>query len=223
MNNPYEISDKASRLLNRKAILRFASAKQKAVQLKFDELSVIEICKDLYKALAKDNRKAFRDLAVMAYKQADPHGDEDDELFELWLLEQVLDRPNEVTHYTYTHEVDRKRERLAEAVNSVPVFGKGQVSLQKPGKTAKGTTKTMEFNRALRLWARQTAEYCDIVTDEATLKSYKDAGVKRVIWRTEEDDKVCPVCGPLDGKVYDIDKVPVKPHVNCRCWLEAVK
>lgn len=219
--NPYEISDKASRLLNRKAIRRFAAAKQKAVQLKFDELSVIEICKDLYAKLDEDNRKAFRDLAILAYNQADPHGDAGDEMFDLWLLDQVLDHPNEVTHYTYTNEVDRKRERLAEAVNSVPTPGKAKITIH--GKAPKATTKTMEFQKALRLWAKMSAEYADIVTDEATLKAYKDAGVKRVKWVTENDEKVCPVCGPMDGKIYDIDKVPVKPHVNCRCYLEAVK
>lgn len=220
-NNPYEISDKASKLLNRKAIRRFAAAKKKAVQLKFDELNVIEICKDLYAKLDEDNRKAFRDLAILAYEQANPHGDEGDEMFDLWLLDQVLDRPNDVTHYTYTHEVDRKRERLEEAVNSVPTPGKAKITLH--GKAPKVTTKTMEFQRSLRLWARMTGEYCDIVTDEATLKAYRDAGVKRVIWHTEEDDKVCEICGHRDGKVYDIDKVPVKPHWGCRCWLEAVK
>lgn len=222
MDNPYGISDRAARLLNRKAIRRFAAAKQKAVQLKFDELSVIEICKDLYKALAKDNRNTFRDLAILAYNQADPHGEEN-EFFEMWLLDEILGKPNEVTHYTYNHEVDRKRDRLAEAINSVPTPGKAKITLKKPGKIAKGTTKTMEFQRALRLWARQTAEYADIVTDEATLQAYRDAGVKRVIWQTEEDDRVCEICGPRDGRVYDIENVPPKPHINCRCWLEAVK
>lgn len=219
MSNPYEISDRASRLLNRKAIRRFSAAKQKAVQLGFDELNVIQICRDLYESLSEDNRKAFLALAEMAYKQADPHGKEED--FELWMLNEVLGRPNDVTHYTYTHEVDRKRDRLSEAVNSVQTPGKAKITLH--GKAPKATTKTMEFQRALRLWARMTAEYADIVTDEATLKAYKDAGVKRVIWHTEEDDKVCDICGPRDRQVYDIDKVPVKPHWGCRCWLEAEK
>lgn len=218
--NPYEISDKASRLLNRKAIRRFATAKQKAVQLKFDELNVIEICKDLYAKLDEDNRKAFRDLAILAYNQADPHGDEGDEMFDLWLLDQVLDRPHEVTHYTYTHEVDRKRERLAEAVNSVPTPGKAKITIH--GKAPKATTKTMEFQRALRLWARMTAEYADIVTDEATLKAYKDAGVKFVKWNSEHDSKVCEKCAARDGKIYPIDEAPPKEHWNCRCYYTSV-
>lgn len=221
VNNPYEISDRASKLLNRKAIRRFAAAKQKAVQLKFDELNVIEICKNLYEALAEDNRKAFRDLAILAYRQADPHGDKGDEMFDIWLLDQVLDRPNEVTHYTYTHEVDRKRERLTEAVNSVPTPGKAKITIY--GKTTKATTKTMEFQKALRLWARMTGEYCDIVTDEATLKAYRNAGVKRVRWVTEEDEKVCSLCRPRDGEVYDIDKAPPKEHWGCRCYYVPVK
>ena len=65
-----------------------------------------------------------------------------------------------------------------------------------------------------------TATYADLVADEATLQAFKDAGVKRVRWRTEEDEKVCKYCRPLDGKVFDIDKVPPKQHWGCRCWFE---
>lgn len=39
---------------------------------------------------------------------------------------------------------------------------------------------------------------------------------------TNVDDRVCPVCAPLDGKVADYDDefaIPNPPlHVNCRCW-----
>lgn len=230
--NPYDLSDQAIDLLNRKAIHRFREAQRQTALLDFDELSVIQICKDLYESLASDNKKAFLDLAIMAYNQANKRrkaDEEEEELFEFWLMDQVLGRPNDVTHYTYTHEVERKRDRLAEAVNSVSKFGAEKITVKKPEKTAKrskakkATTKAMEFQRGLRLWAGMTKEYCDIVTAEATLKAFKDSGVKRVRWRTEDDDKVCPTCGPRDKKVYDIDKVPPKPHPNCRCWLEAVK
>jgi SPP1 gp7 family putative phage head morphogenesis protein len=39
---------------------------------------------------------------------------------------------------------------------------------------------------------------------------------------TNVDDRVCPVCAPLDGKVADYNdefEIPNPPlHVNCRCW-----
>jgi len=44
------------------------------------------------------------------------------------------------------------------------------------------------------------------------------------IWQTEEDDAVCPICRPFDGKPSEFwsDDFPNGPpgHPNCRCWLE---
>ncbi|CAB4195126.1 Phage head morphogenesis domain containing protein [uncultured Caudovirales phage] len=58
------------------------------------------------------------------------------------------------------------------------------------------------------------------------------------IWRTQKDEKTCPVCGPLNGRRAGIDDnrgyrtgSAGKPsgftlgppaHVNCRCWEELV-
>lgn len=204
--NPYQLSDRAAKLLNRKAVRRFEAARRKCVIAGFDELNVIKTVKALYRDLAADNKKAFTDLAIMAYEDAADREleDEEDELMGLWLMSEVLDKPNPVTGYIYTNEVERKRDRATESINS-------------------STKKRQEFQKALKYWSRQTAEYCDIVTDEATLKAFKDTGVKKVKWITERDDRVCPVCGPRDGKVYDIDKAPSKPHLNCRCILLPVK
>lgn len=50
-------------------------------------------------------------------------------------------------------------------------------------------------------------------------------------WNTNKDDKVCDVCGPLDGMSVGVDKgfttedvvdlgIPSPPaHPNCRCWI----
>ncbi len=51
-------------------------------------------------------------------------------------------------------------------------------------------------------------------------------GVKVVkIWQTNNDDRVCPLCGPLNGKETGLDEPydeagTTKPprHVRCRCW-----
>lgn len=239
-SNPYEISDKVISLLNKKAIKRFREAKRKAAMLDFDELNVIRICKELYQALADDNLQAFTDLAIMVYedattearalKKAKDEAEEEDDwetAEDLWLLRQarfgamrkpfsaskpavrqwlnqeILGKPNDITHYTYNNEVDRKRERTAEAINS-------------------STDKKQEFHRGLVYWSQMSTEYADIVTDETTLEAFRDTGVKKVRWVTEQDDRVCKVCGPRDGKVYSIDKVPPQPHWGCRCRLEPV-
>lgn len=48
-------------------------------------------------------------------------------------------------------------------------------------------------------------------------------GVKRVVWWTRSDEKVCVICGPLHGKTTDKSgRFPggfISPpaHPNCRC------
>jgi len=200
MDNPYQISDQATKLLNRKAILRFQRAKRDCHLMDIDELNVIKTINQLYKNLAADNQKAFLDLAVMAYQDAEPHGRKKPD--KSWLL-ALLDSYDPVSLYVYSHEVERKRDYTIEGV----------ISAQ---------NKTKEFRRSLVYWSRMTAHETDRITDQSTLKAYRDAGVKKVRWRTEEDSRVCEVCEPRDKKVYSIDKVPPKPHLNCRCWLEAV-
>lgn len=199
--NPYELSDRASKLINRKAIRRFDKAKKDCNLLHFDELNVIKVLTALYKDLAADNKQAFLDLAILAYQDAQPHGKKEPD--KSWLL-ALLDSYDPVALYVYAHEVDRKRDYAIESV----VASHGKVG---------------EFRRALKYWARMTGHMTDRITDEATLKAFRDTGVKKVRWRTEDDGKVCEVCGPRDKEVYPIDKVPPKPHLNCRCWLEAVK
>ena len=198
--NRYYLADRAVELLNRKAIKRFEAAQSEAALLKFDELTVIKTVKTLYKRLASDNRKMFLDLAKAVYDETDPHGD--DEPDETWLL-AFLEEYNPVTRYVYQHEIDRKRDYTAEGVNS-------------------SKDKAKEFRRGLMYWSRMTEQYCLDVSDAATLKAFKDAGVKRVMWNTQGDDSVCDECKARDGKIYPIDKVPPKVHFGDRCYFTAV-
>ena len=48
-------------------------------------------------------------------------------------------------------------------------------------------------------------------------------------WFTNEDDRVCPVCGPLNETIigindkFDAGGIPIDgppAHVNCRCWID---
>ncbi len=40
-------------------------------------------------------------------------------------------------------------------------------------------------------------------------------------WRTAEDERVCPECGPLDGAAWPQDEGPTPPlHDRCRCGRE---
>lgn len=205
VNNPYKLSDQASKLLNRKAVRRFETAQRNCTIAGFDELNVIKTVKTLYRDLAADNKKAFTDLAIMAYEDAAGKelDDKEDELMGLWLMREVLNKPNPVTGYIYTNEVERKRDRATESINA-------------------STKKRQEFQKALRYWSRQTTQYTLEVTDSARMKAFLDSGVKFVKWNTEKDSKVCEKCDARAGKIYSIDKAPPKEHPNCRCYYTAV-
>lgn len=201
----YQQADKSIKLLNKRAIRRFNETKSKLSLLKFDELTVIKHVKTLYEQLDSDNKEVFLDLAKMVYKRVINELEdrrEEKEITEFWLLD-FLDSSSPVTKYVYENEVTRKREYTTEAINA-------------------SKDKALELSKALVRWSRMTAQYADLVADEATLKAFNDAGVKKVMWRIEDDDKVCKYCRPLDKQVFPIDKVPPKQHWRCRCWLEPV-
>lgn len=65
---------------------------------------------------------------------------------------------------------------------------------------------------------------------EATLNAYEEAGIQGVEveseFSTARDDRVCPQCARLEGRVYTLSEargiIPV--HPNCRCaWIPVVK
>ena len=199
-DNYYNLADKAIELLNKRATRRFEDAKDEAAQDRFDELSVLSITRTLYDNLSADNEEIFLELAQERYQETEPHGEEPPDL--AWLL-ALLAAYNAVTKYQYTNEVDRKRQYTAEGINS-------------------STAKVTEFRRGLHYWADLTATYSDIVTDESTLKAYRDAGVKKVRWITAGDEKVCETCRERNGKIYSINAIPPK-HRRCRCVFEPVR
>ncbi len=199
-NGYYEITDKAIELLNSRATKRFEDAKDKAARLGFDELNVISTVRSLYENLRADNQEIFFELAQARYRETEPHGEEPPDL--AWLL-ALLAAYSAVTKVVYDNDADRKMHYTIEGVNS-------------------STAKATEFRRGLHYWADLTATYGDIVTDESTLKAYRDAGVKKVRWVTAGDEKVCKTCRERNGKVYSINSIPPKPHRRCRCVFEPV-
>jgi len=54
--------------------------------------------------------------------------------------------------------------------------------------------------------------------NQGRIKFHRQVGVQKLEWMTMEDERVCPICGPLDGKVFDTGRFPQQPaHPNCRC------
>ena len=177
----------------------------------FDELNVVNTRKatqKMYDGFLKDNEGIYLKVARDAYKKA-TEGAEKTKIDREWLL-GVLAGYNLVTGYIYNREADRKRLRLNEQILTAREYGNRDV-----------------FHSSLRksanLWWTQTSQYGISVVDEATIKGFKDIGIKRVRWIAADDEKTCPTCSARDNKVYHINKIPPKPHYGCRCYIVPVK
>ncbi len=49
-------------------------------------------------------------------------------------------------------------------------------------------------------------------------KFHQQVGVKKLEWLAMGDERMCPVCKKLNGKVFPVDKFPPQPsHPHCRC------
>lgn len=204
----YEYADRAIRDMNRRNLRAFDKLKQ----LKFDETNIMQSVSKTYSDSIRLAKKRYLQIATDAYIEAlvlagiDRAKAEDmaeNSITEDWVLD-MLEEYDPVTLYQFLPEAERKKQRLIEAL--IAAHNKGQ-----------------EVERALRLWTRQIAHYADQSVVDGTIDGYKDAGVKKVKWVTAEDEKVCRACRKLDGKIFDIGKVPPRPHYGCRCRLEKAK
>ena len=166
-----------------------------------DALNVIERSKEMYRDLNELNENAYLEIAKKVYKEFYPTSETPPDRD--WLLAILLGY-DAITKYVYEHEIDRKRARFVEAL----------IATKK---------KQQEFSTAEKLLWKQTAQYGITVTDEAVMQAYKDFGIKKVRWITEDDSRVCDVCLSRKNKIYPIDKAPRKSHYGCRCYYEAVK
>lgn len=191
----YKETDKIIQYLNKRFIERFNKSK---TILSFDEINVLQYSKKLYEELEEITEKALLKLAQQIYKK---HSQSDKTDITLaWLL-GVLKEHNPVTKYVYLNELDRKRSRFAESLIA-------------------SENKVNEADTALRYWVAMVNQYAIEITDQAVIQAYVDNDVEKVVWITTIDERRCAVCRKRDGEIYDIAKVPPKPHIGCRCYLE---
>ena len=203
----YAPADAAIRRMNRKNLKLFDRLRL----MKADELNVIRKVVDTYDESAKYARHCYYEIAfdafVVAMIQAHRPNREATKAANRWIsldwIDEMLEETDFVTLYRFNNEVERKAHRLAEALTATE-------------------NRNEEIDKALRYWTLQVGQYAINVTDRARLLAFKKAGIEKVRWNTEKDERVCNECAPLDGKVFDIDDVPPKRHINCRCWLSIV-
>lgn len=205
--NTYAKADSAIRAMNRQNLKAFNRLKL----IDYDELNVIRWVSDTYDASVALAKKRYQEVAYEAYiaalieaktAEAVASGMADDEITTDWVLD-MLEEVDPVTLYAFLQETDRKKQRLIEAL-------------------AVAQNKNAEIDKALRYWAKQTGQYAINSVDRARIDAFKAIGVKRVMWNTADDERVCEDCHPLDGQIFDIDKVPPKPHWGCRCWITPI-
>jgi hypothetical protein len=100
-----------------------------------------------------------------------------------------------------------------------------------PGMTIGDVVRQLPFDeqRALTVAVTEiTRAYADGAKDagEELAKKYPDVRIIKT-WFTNDDDRVCPICGPLDNKSIDFDNtfdegLDAPPaHPNCRCWMQS--
>lgn len=182
--------------------------------LSFDELNaarIKELTEAQYKRFLDFNEREYRKIARQAYQFALSYLDMDgkDVLERAGFLPDeyvyfYLNQYNFVTGYLYEPEADRKRLRQSEEMATAVTF----LDYKKYQKA---------LDRCANLWFTQSYQYALGLEDGLCLEVWKKAGVKKVIWVSEEDERTCKVCAALDGNIYDIDNVPPKQHINCRC------
>lgn len=198
----YKAADKAIKTINRENLKLFGQLKARL--MKADELHVIREVSGTYDRSLRIVEKQYLALAVEAYRKtmADCGKRKRCPLDRDWLFEFLM-IADPVTLYRFLPEWERKKARTTEAI-------------------AASTARSKVIDDALKALARQIGQGAIDVTDAATIAAYMDAGVKKVMWVSERDERVCSTCEDMDGNVYDIDSVPPKPHRNCRCVLRPI-
>ena len=214
-SNLYRHADKALKKLFR--LLESRLQRMATSLTKWDEVNVISAVNEVYSEVEQEAEARYLDIAQRAYKDASrqiiaimPERKNRFTLPTALFIAGLLTSYDTKTEYVYSHEADRKRSRLSEALIAI-----------NSGQDVFNSNATREaLRRAIVLMEGQLRNMADTVTDEARRQAFADAGVDEVIWVTQHDEKVCKVCRPRDGVKYKLFNVPAK-HRNCRCYLVA--
>ena len=200
----YDAADKAIRAMNRQNLKEFNKLKL----AKWDELNVVRMVNKTYDDSVRMAERRYYEIAFEAFIVAmlearidnkDATRKAEEVITNDWILD-MLEEVDPVTLYAFLPETERKKQRLIEAL-------------------AVAHNRNAEIDKALRYWTRQVGQYADNSVFRARLEAFRRAGIEQVIWVTQEDDRVCEDCEPLDGQIFDVDNVPDPPHYGCRCRL----
>lgn len=197
----YDKADKAIKAMNRRNLKAFNRLKL----ADFDELNIIREIDELYRSSSRYAEKQYleiaRDAYITAMHEAHYKGNPEKAIDDDWVLD-MLEEVDPVTLYVFTYERERKKQRLIEALSVAH-------------------DKVHEIDKALRYWTLQLGQYADNSVAYAREQAFEDAGIRRVRWVTQHDERVCKTCDERDGHIYRIGNIP-QTHWGCRCILEPV-
>lgn len=227
----FKYTDKLYKQYALRMVRAFSSLNRELQALKFDELNTAKGYKAISDRAKKTYKKLYDDLyeilvlmALEAFKRycttivkvdgnkvkyyvGQKDGFRKTKTFDAEkYVEVYLHSVNYVTQYIFVNEFDRKLARTIEEIISSP--NKSDIN------------KNIE--KALKYWNRQAKQAGDNITIESALEGAKSAGITKVIWVTMDDEKVCPKCNENDGKIFDIDKIKLPLHYNCRCYFKVI-
>ena len=207
--NYYEAADKAIAQMDRENLRAFGRLKL----AKFEELQVIRTITQTYLDQAKKAKKRYYGIAIEAYLlglflcgvklDQKAHRDAEKAITMEW-VEELLEEVEPTAMYQFDREADRKAQRLIEILTVAEDRGK-------------------EIDKALKAWTKQLAWFAIVVTDAAVVQAMEDAGIEGGFWITERDQRGWGDCHQLDGRWFQLEEVPRKPHIGCRCRLQPAR
>ena len=172
--------------------------------LKFDELNVMQVKTETESLFTKLKRQSDRFYTGLLNHLAESMGFEEDK----YDLDELLETYSGALLYSFATEMERKRERLFETMVAIDDMSDPEILSQQ--------------KKNIRNWNTQVEEFGVDIERNIFLSELRDSGIRKVQWMTAEDERVCADCSDLNGIVFDIDNVPRRPHIGCRCWLKGV-
>ena len=172
--------------------------------LKFDELNVMQVKTETESLFTKLKRQSDRFYTGLLNHLAESMGFEEDK----YDLDELLETYSGALLYSFATEMERKRERLFETMVAIDDMSDPEILSQQ--------------KKNIRNWNTQVEEFGVDIERNIFLSELMDSGISKVQWMTAEDERVCADCSDLHGIVFDIDNVPRRPHLGCRCWLQGV-
>lgn len=129
----------------------------------------------------------------------------------------ALQMARETSSVWWGKMAETTRESLRQALTSFIETGVVTPAQQRRGLPTliEGLQPMFDRARAARIAATETTR---LFAEGNRLASRYDESVGGEQWQTARDDKVCPICGPRDGKIWPKGQGPEMPaHVACRC------